>query len=567
MTTMSMKKTIQDQSTKGLFWGSDPVEPIKPPSFTYDPNATKKPPRKLLPEMIDREPELTIEMSDSHAAAHSTLHGMLDHVADKAAGKHKKEANRLTKDGETKSEDQMAEDQAALDAISEVEVNAGEEAKQYRLIRDHRHCPTCNKHGIKPDLVVPGKLCPLCQKESFVCKCLKCEPGDTCPMCGDIISAGMPIEMHMHENKCEPTMVDHTPSFLYSENVDEDCVKWPWKGRHLAKEGAQYERHAKVDQDVANGLYHFAPEITESPNYDVNLAAVITTTIQSIRRALQQPSFLNSIFQGPKEKMHDDFFPASVYAEDREYFASGLEREKPLRKEEAIGWQKKMMYGVKQPDAPDAYAFDRSYVPLKEMKKRNREKNQAGSGGDIAHAPKAGGSMHSKLGWKDITERHRIRDLKDKGSSDMKKVAKLEKDLKKQSAWVEMQARALKFQRQRFEHLLHLLQTQQEAEITRQSTIFRVLSDSTKSSSRQKKSELGKLQRERQDAADWIMRILVSHHPSPFFISKTDPRPFHRPPTRFPTAAPDHARWSTTWCRLWRTAATSSPASATCRNS
>jgi len=431
--------------------------------------------------------------------------------------------------------------------------NLKAQSEQYKSLRFFRHCTRCSKahappklkaealakmaaaeknrgravssddddggdgdgDGDEPDDSKRMGSCLVCDCEWWVCGCPLGDPGDPCQLCGGTLQAGRPPAM-VHCVVCQKThlaSITHAPTFEWSKHHGggNHCGMTPPSSARGEAEAQALAKGPDGKRAAAAGFV-FGERVA---GVETNtLSAVLGTAIACIKRRHKQPSLIDTLFTGPMDKMRDTFYPPAVKAEDASYFDKKAAADDARHVPAPTGWMKRLWHERQHPPAA-GYAFDRSYANPRERRRREKRDRPAGDGGgqpSIAHLPIAGESMHSKLGWRAVHEPHKIPDYtggKDRMREQVLEAAEASSAIEKQSAWVQMQAQSLLHARQRFEHLLHLVQSEQAKEIQRSVDEL----EAGRLPQGRRDSEMARITRERQETADWVIRILMKYVP------------------------------------------------------
>ena len=425
--------------------------------------------------------------------------------------------------------------------------NLKAQSEQYKSLRFFRHCVQCNKAHAPPKLKAEALAalaaaekkphravssddddddgeeldeskragsCLVCDSEWWVCTCPLGDPGDPCQLCGGKLQAGRPPKM-IHCEVCQKThlaSITHEPTYEWSKHHvgGNHCGLTPPSSARCEAEAEALAKNADGTRASAAGFVFGAAVSGRETN---TLSAVLGTAIACIKRRMRQPALIDTLFTGPMDKMRDEFYPAAVKAEDAAYFDAKAEADEHRHVAAPVGWMKRLWHERRHPTDTKGYVFDREYANAKERKRQAvRDKGPTDGGGQpsIAHLPIAGESMHSKLGWRAVHEPHKVPDYT--GGPDRMREAVIEaaeasQAIEKQSAWVQMQAQSLQHQRQRFEHLLHVVQSEQAKEIQRSVDEL----EAGRLPEGQRDSALARVTRERQETADWVIRILTKY--------------------------------------------------------
>ena len=224
--------------------------------------------------------------------------------------------------------------------------------------------------------------------------------------------------------------------------------------------------------DGSSGLHHDNQGLHGSMDDKVTLRKVLKILTGILHRELERPQAYSKVFLPPK-RVDKKYYPDTVYDETRDFFLESSHkklRREDKRAEELVARQIHYASADKQ-----RYAFDRT------------------SGNYIANAANDA----------ELQVRRKKNEL---ARGQTKEVADT---LKMEGLWVKQQTKSSEQEIDRFEHLLHVLETEQKAEIDREIRIIGEQQD--RGNARVRRHKISKVLEERADAADRIMRILQDY--------------------------------------------------------
>eukprot|EP00981_Chlorochromonas_danica_P013136 scaffold5903_cov165-Ochromonas_danica.AAC.11 len=196
-------------------------------------------------------------------------------------------------------------------------------------------------------------------------------------------------------------------------------------------------------------------------------------------------TFDTTLLHPPMEKVGETFYPNQL-TQDREHKDYFIQ--KTLKQERSSKLKYKNQASLRPPDDLDSFF-------------------RAGSLDDshLYHVnPRAGESIHAKNTWKSILAKHDT--LANSDPALAQKQAKLDELFTKQSQWIASQQQAMTFRNDRFEHLVHVLQSEMKKEHARDANVL-----ATEDPKERKRRRL-KVWTERLESVDRLIRLLHAYH-------------------------------------------------------